>query len=293
MANLRAYIANCLIGGESITRHGEKSICDTVQFTCENRVFVLTQKADAIQKPRSYFEGSFSATTEILVPNVENADVELVLAIIDRICWLLSLACMSKVVCYGHDYPDGKNSTRKAVVGVTRSNRSTIQIQLGAKVREFVDQTYPAFALLEHRRKLAVAFDYMLQADALGLPTECRSIFASVLLENLKHHYAANEGLPFIDGYFRKKPERKAETWKFRELLTKMFKEVGMTPDISSIISLRNDVVHTGLSALSHHDQRAVYDQIQDLVREYFLRLLGFKGSYLVYSTGCSTHAAI
>lgn len=294
MADLRAHVANCLIGGEEKTDLGkDSSICNTVTLTCEGRKFIVTQQREAIQKPASYFTGRLSETTQILVPNVANSDVPEVLKTIDRICWLLSFACQSKVVCYGHDYPAEALGVRRSVVGTTRFFRPVFEIQDGAAIRKFIDQTYPAYTQLERSRTLNVAIDYLLQAERESLPTECRLIFAFVLLENLKHTYAVSEGIPFIKGFFRIGPSPKDATISFKLMLTRMFKAVGMTPALDNIVSLRNSIVHSGISGLTHHDNWEAYEQIQDFVREYLLRLLGFRGSYVLYSNVNGAKAVI
>jgi hypothetical protein len=294
MPDLRAHVANCLIGGEMITDLGKGSfIRDTVTLTCEGRIFIVTQQKGVIEKSVSCFTGHFSMTTQILVPNVAKSAVPKVLASIDRICWLLSFACQSRVVCYGHDYPAEAIGARKPVVGTTRFFRPVFEIRDGAVIRDFIDQTYPAYIQLEKSRMLNVAIDYLLQAERDALPTECRLIFAFVLLENLKHTYAMSEGIPFVKGFFRKGPSPKDETITFKVMLTRMFKAVGMTPALDSIVSLRNSIVHSGTSDLTHHANWEAYEQIQDLVREYLLRLLGFKGSYTLYSDVNGAHAVI
>lgn len=285
MADLRAHVANCLIGGEGITDLGKgSSIRNTVTLTCEGRKFIVTQQKDVIKKPASYFTGHLSETTQILVPNVAKSAIPKVLTTIDRICWLLSFACQSKVVCYGHDYPAEALGVRRSVMGTTRFFRPVFDIRDGAVIRKFIDQTYPAYTQLEKSRTLNVAIDYLLQAERESLPTECRLIFALVLLENLKHTYAVSEGIPFIKGFFRIGPSPKDATISFKAMLTRMFKAVGMTPALDDIVSLRNSIVHSGISGLTHHANWEAYEQIQDVVREYLLRLLGFKGSYALYS---------
>jgi hypothetical protein len=264
-----------------------------VTFNGQGRKFIVTQKPEVINNPVSQFTGRFSETTQILVPNVAKSDVPEVLACIDRICWLLSFACQSKVVCYGHDYPTEAPSARKSVIGTTRFFRPVFEIRNGAVIRDFIDQTYPAYTQLEKSRMLNVAIDYLLQADREALPTECRLIFAFVLLENLKHTYAVNEGIPFVNGFFRKGPNPKDDTISFKAMLTRMFKAVGMTPALDDIVSLRHAIVHTGVSGLTHNANRKEYEQIQDLVREYLLRLLGFRGSYALYSQVNGAHAVI
>ena len=100
MPDLLAHVANCLIHGELITDLGKRSLNrDTVTFNCQGRKFIVTQKPEVINNPASQFTGRFSETTQILVPNVAKSDVPEVLACIDRICWLLSFACQSKVGC--------------------------------------------------------------------------------------------------------------------------------------------------------------------------------------------------
>lgn len=294
MPDLRAHVANCLIYGESITDLGKRSfIRDTVTFNCQGRKFIVTQKPEVINNPVSQFTGRFSETTQILVPNVAKSDVPEVLASIDRICWLLSFACQSKVVCYGNDYPTEAPSAQKSVIGTTRFFRPVFEIRDGAVIRDFIDQTYPTYTRLEKSRMLNVAIDYLLQADREDLPTECRLIFAFVLVENLKHTYAMSEGIPFVNGFFRKGPSPKDKPISFEVMLIRMFKAVGMTPALNGIKSLRNAVVHSGVSDLTHNAKREAYEQIQELVSEYLLRLLGFKGSYVVYSDVDGAHAVI
>jgi hypothetical protein len=197
------------------------------------------------------------------------------------------------VVCYGHDYPAEAPGERKSVVGTTRFFRPVFEIRDGAVIRDFINQTYQAYSQFERSRMLNVVIDYLLQADREALPTECRLIFAFVLLENLKHTYAVSEGIPFVEGYFRKGPSPRDKTISFKDMLTRMFKAVGMTPALDSIVSLRNAIVHSGVSDLTHHANLEAYEQIQDLVREYLLRLLGFVGSYALYSDVQGAHAVI
>lgn len=285
MPDLRAYVANCLIGGEGITDLGKGSLIrDTVTLTLGGRNFIIIQHKDVINKPVSYFTGHFSETTQILVPNVPEAAVADVLASIDKICWLLSFACQSKVVCYGHDYPAGVRGVRKSVVGITRFFRPIFEVRDGAAIRDFIERTYPTYTQIETSRTLNVAIDYLLQAERESLPTECRLTFAFVLLENLKHTYAVSAGIPLVKGYFRTSPSQNAGTIPFKAMLTRMFKAVGMAPSLDQIVSLRNSIVHSGISGLTHHANWEAYEQVQDFVREYLLRLLGFKGSYALYS---------
>lgn len=284
MADLRAYVANCLIGGETFTEvGGGRSVRDTLTLTCEGRTFIVTQREVVINSP-GRLTGRFSETTQILVPDVEETAVPTVLEAVDRICWLLAFACQSPVVCYGHNYPAEAPSERKSVVGTTRFFRPVFELTDGAAIRNFIDHAYPAYTQLEKTRKLHVVIDYLLQADREALPTECRLIFVFVLLENLKHTYAESVGIPYVNGRFRTGPGPKDKAISFKAMLTRMFNAVGMTAALDFIVDLRNLIVHSGVSSLSHRTNWETYEQIQDLVREYLLRLLGFKGSFVRYS---------
>lgn len=294
MSDLRAYIANCLIAGHTITINGSSWTRDTVEFNCGGQIFVLKQKVNVITGDFSEFRGRFCETSEILVRDVAPDDVPRALAAIDRICWLLSFAGLSRVLCYGHDYPDGSVCrTRHTVAGVADFFRPTLEIRDATIIKSFVEQTYPTFVRLEKSRKLNVVIDYLLQAERQNQPTECRLIFAFVLLENLKDTYARKIGIPYIKGFFRKGPSAKAQHYNFEELLHLMFREVRMRRGLKRVIKLRNDIIHSGLSHKSHHQRLAMYEKVHDLLREYILRLLGYHGTYLVYSSASNAQAVV
>ena len=98
MADLRAYVANCLIGGHSITRNGNSWTRDTIEFSCAGKTLVLKQNPSVVTGSVSEFKGRFVETTEIVVREVRPTDVEKSLGVVDRVCWLLSFAGISRVV---------------------------------------------------------------------------------------------------------------------------------------------------------------------------------------------------
>lgn len=255
---------------------------------------MLKQKPNVITGKISDFRGRFCETSEILVRDVQPSEVDKTLKSIEKICWLLSFAGLSRVVYYRHDYPDdGFNQSQHAAIGTAEFFRPTINIQDGALVKSFVEQTYPNFERLEENRKINVAIDYMLQAERHEQPTECRLILAFVLLENLKYTFARSKSIPYINGYFRKTPNSKGEKYSFKELMDLMLKDVGITRDLSAIIDLRNEIIHSGLSQKSQHDQWKIYEKTHDLLREYILKLLGYHGSYLTYVSASNLQAVL
>ena len=174
-----------------------------------------------------------------------------------------------------------------SVSGVGVHFRPVFAIQDGTQVKRFVEQTYDKYVDLEQTRKLNVVFDYLVQAEAPGQLTEVKSLLAFVALESLKHTYAYSQGIPYINGYFRKPPHKgsgKGQPWQFKELVQQMLKRVVMAHDLTAAYSLRNDLIHSGLSSESFSRQRELYEDVHDLIREYLLRLLGYRGHYSPYA---------
>lgn len=274
MSNLRAYVMNYKVQGESLSDAMDgKSVRDTSVFTCDGHQFILKTKPKQL--------------AEILVENVAPEQVTATMAAIDRICWLLAFATQSQVACYGHSYPDG--SHHKVLKSIHRPGQDAdpvIDPADGAAIREFVDQTYPQFKALESARSLNVVIDYMLQAARPGLPMECKLVFLSVLLENMKHTYGTQQQYAIRSGKFVD-PATNASL-SFKVMMTRMFGAVGMAPSLKPLVDLRNEVLHTGVASLTHAQQKLQYDAATDLIREYLLRLLGFNGNFNVSPTGGS-----
>lgn len=284
MADLRVYIANCLVAGHTFTTDGQGRLRDTIELSCDGKTLVLKQAREVVSGGHEIFRGQFAETTQVLVKNVTPTEVEQVLIIVDRICWLLSFAGLSRVVRYGHDYlGEGIDKNRRTIVDATMYFRPTLEIHDGGLIKGFIEQTYPIYKEYEADRKLNVAIDYLLQAERPSIPTECKLVFAFVLLENLKHTFARSKRIPFIKGFFRKSPDFR-EQYNFAELLNMMFSEVGMNPNLEQVIDLRNEILHSGLSARSHKESWGMYENIHDIIREYLLRILGYKGEYWLYS---------
>jgi hypothetical protein len=282
---LRAYLTNCLVAGHTVTRNGDGAIRDTITFDCGGKTYILKQYSEVIQKP-SGFRNTCSVTSELFVADVKPNEVAAVLKAIDRICWLLSLAGLSKVAPFGHDYPaDSGNQVRSQCVGVAQYFRPTIDIRRGSIVKSFLEQTYPTYVRLEKARNLNVVIDYLVQAERPDQPTECKLIFGFVLLENLKHSFARSVPLHYEKGAFRKTPHPKAAKYSFEELLHLMLAAVKMRRGLKRLIKLRNELVHSGLSGKTHSQNFRMYELLHNLLREYILRLLKYQGDYLSYAS--------
>ncbi|UTY60468.1 hypothetical protein [Massilia sp. erpn] len=284
VADLRAYVANCLVAGQFMTNYNGFLLRDTLKFECEGRVFTLKQSRSVVERKFNEMKGKFCETTEIIVSNVGRNEVQKCLAAIDRICWLLSFAGLSKVMRYEYEYPDGSSlGMQDAVSGTVEFFRPTLDLRDGRLIAEFIQQTYPTYVIHERRRRLNVVIDYLLQAERSNQPTECKLIFAFVLLENLKESFARSKSIPYVKGFFRVSDAPKARAYGFEELLQLMLKDVGMRRGLKRIVKIRNEILHSGLYLKPHSKRWAAYERIHDLLREYVLRLLGYRGNYLTY----------
>lgn len=88
-------------------------------------------------------------------------------------------------------------------------------------------------------------------------------------------------------GYFRKPPTRPGKdggAYSFEELVSLMLRQVDMRKGVKRFVKLRNDLIHSGLSRKPHQRQWALYADIHDLIREYILRLLGYRVRYWPYA---------
>lgn len=294
MPKLTAYIANLLIGGHEVTHLPNDSwVLDIIRLNCNGREFLFRQNLDVISSKVRSPVGTLCETTVVEVENVNPSELAEILKTINAICWLLSFATQSRVVCYGHDYSDGTTlGSRQAVIGVANHFRPVFDFNDSGLIKSFIEQTYPTYKQLVEKRRLYAVFEYLYQAERATQPTEIRLLLLFISLENLKDTYAKDTGIPFIEGAFRKtkrQHERIGKTYSFRELLTKMLHTVHMRSELQQMVNLRNEIVHSGLSHKSHSEQIAIYEEVLDLLREYILRLLDYRGEYQTYSMQIQT----
>ena len=277
------------MGGDEFTRHPDGSRTrDLVRFRCGGREFRFRQRADVAHGKTEPLRGTFCETTTVEIEDVQPDQLEGVLEALDAICWLLSFAGQSRVICYGHEFKSCSTGNFKSVVGIAIDFRPPIDIRDGAAVKSFVEQAYPSFCRLGRRRKLAVVFDYLVQAERPGQPTEIRLLLLFVTMENLKDTYARDAGIPYAKGFYRKfarNPGKLGAKFTFEELLLQMLRSVGMRRGVKQVVALRNEIIHSGLSRRPHSRQWRMYERIQDLVREYLVRLLAYHGVFYTYAS--------
>ena len=276
------------------TSHGNSQVRDTINFEIAGRVFTLKQHRHIIIGNLQEVVGQFCDTSELMIKNVKEDEIAELELDIHRLCWLLSFACLSEVVFYGYDYPANQSTGHRwAANGKLDFFRPTLQIRDGKVVKSFIEQTFNNYKSLENTRKLYAAIHYMLLIETNDLPLEAKLALSFVLLENLKSTYAESKDIPYINGRFRKERTKESKPYGFKELLEMMLKEIGMTNDLSVVTKTRNKIIHSGLTQLPYDKAQKLHDDIHDLNREYILRLLGYRGEYLTYSSASNTTSSI
>jgi hypothetical protein len=285
MPDYRALLANCLINGEVFSNIGTQRIRDRINVQINNYNIEIVEHPDIITGSFAAFKGQAFYTTDLYVRNITAAQFPDVEIVCGEVAELLSFATSSPVAKFGYVF--GADGFRTGVMGQTEYFRPAIDTVRGDLIRSFIEKTWPQYHIIKTTRRMNLSFSYYVLSQQSGQPMELLLVVTFVLLENLKHHFASDRGYPYFGGYFHRMGatrSNRGSNMHFEELLRKMFNEVGMNPSLTSIIALRNDLIHSGLSAKPYHEQTAIYDACQDIIREYVLRLLGYIGEYSPFS---------
>jgi hypothetical protein len=290
MTDFRAVLVNAVFTGEEWTEQPDgSSVRNVIRLQLDGRQIELVQAPELFGSNKSELRGQQVETTTLVVKDVPAADVPVALDLANGVASLLSVATCSEVRVCAYDHPEANPYRRTwAVVGSTWRFCPTIETADGARVRRFLEQCWPQYRLLREERMLDVVFDYFVVSQKPGYPIELRLITSFVLLENLKHTFAKQAGYPFLKGRFRKRgatlKRHGNEVLGFERLLGEMLRTVGMTNPLVSIVKLRNELIHSGVASLSFEEHQAILADAQDLIREYLLRLLAYRGPYSPYS---------
>jgi len=211
--------------------------------------------------------------------------------VVHDICSLLSLAAMSQVRAYHFEFED--KIRHVSDVGECLRFRPLIETVNGDSIKSFIEKSWPKYRRLKRSRKLPEVVDMLTTCELPKLPLEIQLGQIFIILENLKSTYANFSKIPFVKGFYReisdppKANPKNERRLSFEALLHQMFCDVGMHVSLKRVVNLRNEIVHFGLSRKPYESLRKNYDFCHDIVREYLLRLLGYKGEYLIYSKAC------
>jgi hypothetical protein len=288
---LHAYFKNCPIVGEERTKHANGWRLDTIRLTYGGFQFRIVQRSNHLGHQATY-DNTNVHTTDVYVTDVTARTLRRVHAMLRDLAWLLSLATYSDVSYFGYEFKQGTTlRSHWGTAGSLRYFRPPFQTADGAAIRQFLEQSWPKFTKLKNVRKLGIVIHYILLADRHEQPVEVQLLLAFVALESLKTTYARSKRIPFIAGRFRRvsspprRNPRSERPYTFEELLKMMLCEVKMRKTgLKEPIKLRNAIIHSGIASARPRTLHRMHDSVQDILREYLLRLLNYKGHFWRYT---------
>jgi len=178
-----------------------------------------------------------------------------------------------------------------SVSAVANRYRPVLQLEDGEAVKSYLEQVWGQFIELKACRGLHALIDMLVLSD-LPNPIETQHALLCIVLENLKATFAKQKKYPFEGGFWR--PETGSEKrLSFKRLLEEMTAEINMSMDFTEIVEFRNEMLHYGLSEKPANELFQHHDLTHDFVREYLIRLLGYRGRYRVYSKASRVSAKI
>lgn len=295
MSVFRGKIANLVTSGDVITKYeGGSWSRNIIRFDVGNYKCEINIHPDILKSEfkNGDYRGSLIDSGTIDIHGIKSASEGE--RILTDICWLLSLASMSHVIWFQYDFNGSGRGI--SVAGCYNSWRPVLEYQAKERIKNFMESSFCKYQDLKNPRKLSAVIHYLLKCDEPNQPLEISFLFTSIILESLKPTFAHQkyeyDGSGFLEPT-KGKPKcangsKCTQRYlSFETLLKEMFAEAGMEPDLKDIKKLRNEVVHNGLSEKSYEDMRAIYEHAQDLIREYLLRILGYKGHFWIYSAAC------
>jgi hypothetical protein len=292
MSDYCAFLANCLAKGDEISQKADGGrIRDTIRWELEGYRIILKQSEEVILGDISDLKKKWVDTSRLIIENVPERNVKKVKSIVEDIAALLSFAGLSQIRVFGHEYPMGSGmESFTSTIGNCVYFRPTIDILNGSVLKNFVATCWDGFKRNKKVRKLPLIFEYLATAEATVLPMELKLVTLFIVLESLKDTYAKERNIPYVNGFYRSvsTPPRTNPASErrlgFETLLSLMLSEKGIRKGLRRIISLRNDLIHSGLTRKPFRSLWKTYCNAHDIIRLYLLHILGYSGNYCIYS---------
>ena len=314
MKKLEATLINLFMWGELFSTQG---VLDTTIIQCEGFIFEFRQQD--IKLKQSEYINKTILTTIVTVRDITEEQIPQILEIIDNICWLLSFAQQSPVA--RHDYKVNANKSFNSCSHILINPLRNIIDDRGEDIRKFVELTYPTFKKLKSSRQLPIVIGYLCEANRSSLALEIALISHYIAIENLKNTFALEQQYQYSGQYFIHKnfphldnPPKDIENYlpltksrkkyvhrKFgqvssTEMTFKMFEDINFNrTKIKPFLTKRHKIIHEGIllpCSGNNYNNQAIVDRcdVSDLLRQYLLTLLNYKGTYYLSRDriGCS-----
>lgn len=287
-----AHLANALFIGEERLDLGQGAwVRGLIRLSLDGHQVELKQQPWVIGEGSwSELQGQWKHTTDLHVLEIPESERDQAILLAKSMAELLGFATASEVVVAGWDHAVGSSTAlRWSTMGGINHFIPVIDTRDGAGVRRFLELVWDGYSREEKRRNLPAVFHYLALAEREGTPIELKLAILFIILEQLKHSFAVNHGYVFIKPWFHVpgtvRPTR-ASSRGFDKLLLEMFGSVGMSLSMSAVTNLRNEILHSGLSARPFNELMHLEDEILALIREYILRLIDYTGAFLTGQSG-------
>lgn len=301
MKLFRAKIVNLIGYGEKVTMRRDGSWArDKYCLNLDGHYVVIKQRKRVLNIKKNSVRGQMVDSSSITVSKIKSFEdgVELV----DDLCWLLSFATQSSVAAYEFTY--GSRKKQRSIMASYNAWRPPFGSGIG-KLSDFVTQAWPNYQKFKRNRPLSALIHMIDASDLSGALLESKITSSMQCLESIKSYFALTEGARFgiVEDKTGKFLDARGREISFGELLRRTLADVGMPlpPSFEKIKRLRNALVHRGFiretdnvtryifGSLSAGEMHAamfeVMEDVQDILREYMLRLLGYKGDFCTYSS--------
>lgn len=304
---LEVNVANLFMQGES-----RKSNPSSNGFIQNQTVIKLNQYVFEFTHPYVDPQQPVNPITQIQVRDFEDYELNEILKKIDNICLMLSLLTENRVHRINstlNNNPINGTPFTQIPYGIAEI-RSLIPTNKNG-ISDFITKYYKNFESLIEPRQLNIAIGYLCDAHTHTY-YETKLIIHYVLIENLKHTFALEQGYKERGGKFSHPnyPDlnylcpNKIEycfdpntgLWKHKiygkcgsaEMTRRMFETAGIKRNneiLKRTLEKRNKMIHEGvLLEVGHLDYskqaQEDFNTINDLIRNYLLRLIGYKGIY-------------
>jgi len=307
-SEFHAHIANLAgYGVHFSTRDDGRRVRDEYHLQLDGYSVVLKQRDEILGLRDSELAGNFVETTVASVEGIQKFEDGVTL--VSTLCSLLGFAVHSRVVPY--EYQFAGQSRRSSVFGQYNSWRPPFHD--AADVTRFVELAWSRFTDVRERRALDALFHMIVSSDLPSTPIEAQVTTAVQCLESIGSYFALGEATRAgiqenKRGFFLDKDDNELT---FEALLGQAVTDVGMSlpPGFVTIRRLRNAIVHRGFirendkisthifgarpPGAMHHAMTDTFGTMQDIIREFILRLLGYHGRYFPYSTAGRVPSAI
>ncbi|PTQ05439.1 hypothetical protein CWO33_23445 [Vibrio splendidus] len=283
--NLICYLSNFLALGIDTTDTDTGGwVRNKICLSVSGLTIELHQEPELINAKKSELKGEFVESTKLVVKDIKEEDIDYVTGVVHKISNLLSFAVCSEVSFYAWNIEGTNRSRVWSVRGAYNYFRPPFCCVDTSGIQRLVECSFETYSELYEERALNVVVDLLNTPEVKNLQLELKLATLFVLLENLKSTYAKSKGYKYKNGFYFSPSNKK---YVFITLLQEMFESVNMEVDLKEIKNLRNEIIHSGLSHLSHHEQLSIYGTCRDMVTEYFLRLIGYKDGFDTYVSRC------